>query len=243
MLRLLRLAPARLENMQVDLPRVPADQQELRRSMNGLRFTAAVRRALDDARHEATMRRAEFVGTEHVLLGLLATGPNMATRVIEACGVEPASLREFVDRTVGGSRMPSGEYPALPYTSRTKTVLELAMAEAAELGDDVVGTQHVLLGLIRDRKDIGARAMSHAGITADAARDQVVRLQRDGVTEDDGSASDASSLPLSDGARLGAAETIRQLLTRPEVAAVFSKHRIDVGRLLNDLKDLKDPKI
>ena len=184
------------------------------------------------------MRRAEFVGTEHVLLGLLATGPNMATRVIEACGVQPATLREFVDRTVGGSRMPSGEYPALPYTSRTRTVLEVATSEAAELAHDVIGTQHVLLGLIRDRKDIGARAMSYAGISAEAAREQVVRFQREGVTEDDGSAADGSPLPLS-GDAADPAETIRQLLTRPEVAAVFSRHRIDVDRLLADLDELE----
>jgi ATP-dependent Clp protease ATP-binding subunit ClpA len=114
------------------------------------------------------------------------------------------------------------------------------MSEAAELGHDMVGTDHVLLGLIRDRRDLGARALSDAGITIDAAREQVMRLHREGVTDDGEPAGGArvASTPLNM-LDLGPATTLRQLVARHDVAAVFAKHRIDVERLLNDLRDLE----
>jgi ATP-dependent Clp protease ATP-binding subunit ClpC len=149
----------------------------------GFNFTETVRQALARARTEALTLRHEYVGTEHILLGLVAAGPNVATRIIEESGVRPDSLVETIYENVKRGTLARQDDPSLPYTSRAKKVLELAMKEASGLDHDYVGSEHALLGLIREEKGIAAQVLVDAGIDLDAAREQVRRMHKAGIAE------------------------------------------------------------
>jgi ATP-dependent Clp protease ATP-binding subunit ClpC len=142
--------------------------------MKGYNFTEDVRAALARAREESARLRHEYVGTEHMLLGLLRQD-NIAVGVIESFGVNPDALVDAVDSVVkkGASGHTTG--PDLPYTSRAKKVLELAMTEARDLAHSYVGTEHLLLGLLREERGIAAELLVDAGITLDAARERVLQ--------------------------------------------------------------------
>src|SRR5919205_1004328 len=115
--------------------------------MNGYNFTDRVRKVLQMAREEAARLHHEYVGTEHILLGLIREGEGAA-----AAG------------------------PDLPYTSRAKKVLELAMTEARELNHSYVGTEHLLLGLLREEKGIAAQVLTDAGVNLEQSRAETLRL-------------------------------------------------------------------
>jgi ATP-dependent Clp protease ATP-binding subunit ClpC len=207
----------------------------------GFNFTETVRRALAEARVEAPRLRHEYVGTEHVLLGLIAAGPNVATRVVEACGVRPDTLRDRIDGIVTKGHGSPTYDAGLPYTSRAKKVLELAMSEASDLDHDYVGTQHALLGLLREEKGIGAQVLIDSGITLDAARERVRRLHAASIPDGEviRSPHDARPpAPQSQMAGMNPGALLRLLVSVPQVAAVFAEHRIDVERLLDDLDRL-----
>ena len=207
---------------------------------NGYNFTESVRHALAQARAEAAQFQHEYIGTEHMLLALTAVGPNAATHVIEASRVPPASLRDVIEQTVLKGRGPARPDPSLPFTSRAKKVLELAMAEASELGHDYVGTQHLLLGLIREEKGLAAQVLVDAGITLAMAREHVRRMHVEGIT--DGDVGDRPYVPppappsAMTGFKLSA--VFRLLLSNPQVAAVFTKHGVDGESVLADLENL-----
>jgi ATP-dependent Clp protease ATP-binding subunit ClpA len=168
-----------MAEVQTDLHRLPANHQELRGSlMNGYNFTEHVRHSLAFARDEAAALNHAYVGTEHVLLGLLRV-EGVGTTVIYNCNVDLAVLREdVIARTKRGADGRIG--PDLPYTSRAKKCLELAMSEARELDHNYVGTEHLLLGLLREEKGIGAQSLLAAGVTLDAARAEMKRILGDG---------------------------------------------------------------
>ena len=144
--------------------------------MNGYNFTQRVRRVLAMSREESARLHHEYVGTEHILLGVLREGEGVASTVLLNVGVDTdaltARLNEIVKR--GNSATVTG--PDLPYTSRAKKVLELAMSEARELNHTYVGTEHLLLGLIREEKGIAAQLLVDAGVTVDVARTEVLRI-------------------------------------------------------------------
>jgi ATP-dependent Clp protease ATP-binding subunit ClpA len=144
--------------------------------MNGYNFTERVRKVLAMAREEAVRLSHEYVGTEHILLAVLREGEGVASTVLQNLGVELDALRskifDVVKRGRGGQ--PTG--PDLPYTSRAKKVLELAMSEARELDHSYVGTEHLLLGLIREAKGIAAQVLTDAGITLEKAREETLRI-------------------------------------------------------------------
>src|SRR5262250_1818855 len=139
-MRILRLGASRMAEVQADLRRLPADQQELRgpvtmfSTARGYNFTERVRRVLALAREEANDLRHEYVGTEHILLGVIREGHGTANDVILNFGVNGRQLRLLVVNIVkagpeaGGTR--GSPRPDLPYTSRAKKTLELAMSEA-----------------------------------------------------------------------------------------------------------------
>ena len=143
--------------------------------MHGYNFTERTRHVLQLAREEAQRLHHEYVGTEHILLGILHNGDGVATAALFALNVNADALAGAIVRTVSqGSAPPSG--PDLPYTSRAKKVLELAMSEARELHHSYVGTEHLLIGLVREGNGVAAQVLSDAGVTLDRLRAQTLRL-------------------------------------------------------------------
>ena len=144
--------------------------------MNGYNFTERVRKVLAMAREEAHQLHHEYVGTEHILLGLVREGEGVAAAVIHSLAIDPDEIIQAVKDTVKKGKPQRGTGPDLPYTSRAKKVLEFAMSEARELNHSYVGTEHLLLGILREEKGIGAQVLIDTGITIDEARSEVLRL-------------------------------------------------------------------
>lgn len=144
-------------------------------TMHGYNFTERVRKVLAYAREEAVALRHEYVGTEHILLALIREGEGVASTVLQNLGVDPETMRERMLGIVMQGKSEVGR-PDLPYTSRAKKVLELAMHEARTLNHAYVGTEHLLLGLIAETKGIGAQVLVEAGVTLDAAREETLRV-------------------------------------------------------------------
>jgi len=144
--------------------------------MNGYNFTERVRKVLAMAREEAHGLKHEYVGTEHMLLGLLREGEGVAATVLQNLNIELDALRSTIVDVVKRGRAGSTPGPDLPYTSRAKKVLELAMSEARELDHSYVGTEHLLLGLLREEKGIAAQVLGDAGLTLEKAREETLRI-------------------------------------------------------------------
>ena len=150
-LRLLRLTPSRVAEMQTGLRGLPPDQQKLRRPLvNGYNFTERVRRVLAQARDEAQGLRHEYVGTEHILLALAAEGEGIGATIVQNLGADVRGMREQILTVVRGGPIDYSPRSDLPYTSRAKKGLELAMSEARELNHSYVGTELLLLGLLAE---------------------------------------------------------------------------------------------
>jgi DNA-binding transcriptional regulator YhcF (GntR family) len=138
-------------------------------------FTDRVRQVLAMAREEAIGMRHDYVGTEHLLLGLIREGGGVATAVLTNLSVDAEQVRSRVEQCVHpgkGARATD----ALPYTSRAKKVLEFAMQEASALDHAYIGTEHLLLGLLREEKGIAAQVLNELGITLEKARRQTLEL-------------------------------------------------------------------
>src|SRR5205823_10231063 len=120
--------------------------------------------------------RHEYVGTEHILLGVLREGEGVASAVLENLRIDTDAVRRKIDETVKHGKAVQHTGPELPYTSRAKKVLELAMSEARLLNHSYVGTEHILLGLLAEDKGIAAQALYDSGLTLDAARAETVRI-------------------------------------------------------------------
>ena len=160
--------------------------------MNGYNFTERVRKVLAMAREEAERLRHEYVGTEHILLGLIREGEGVAAAVLQNLSVDLDEIQQKIEDTVKKGKAAAATGPDLPYTSRAKKVLELAMAEARDLTHNYVGTEHLLLGLLREEKGIAAQVLTDAGINLDAARAETLRLLGTDMPQG-GSAPTASS--------------------------------------------------
>jgi ATP-dependent Clp protease ATP-binding subunit ClpC len=138
-------------------------------------FTDRVRKVLAMAREEAIRLQHDYVGTEHILLGLIREGEGVAAAVLTNLSVDLEQVQERIEDSVrrGKATIALGE---LPYTSRAKKVLEFAMAEARELNHSYVGTEHLLLGLLREEKGIAAEVLNQLGVTLEEARRQTLKL-------------------------------------------------------------------
>jgi len=141
--------------------------------MNGRALTERARRALRFAQEQA-MRHGTSLGTEHILLGLLQEGEGIAARALEALGVNLHEVSSEVEHLL--ERTGSDNPQQLSYTPRAKRVLELAVAEAGEHGQNYVGTEHLLLGLIREGEGVAARILGTLGVEMDSVRSQVLDL-------------------------------------------------------------------
>jgi hypothetical protein len=138
------------------------------------RFTDRARRAVVLAQEEAAGLNHNYIGTEHLLLGLIHEGKGVAAKALESLGISLESVRREVEETVGqGQSPPTGH---IPFTPRAKKVLELSLREAMALGHNYIGTEHILLGLIREGEDVAAQVLVKLGADLDRARQQVIQL-------------------------------------------------------------------
>jgi ATP-dependent Clp protease ATP-binding subunit ClpC len=138
------------------------------------RFTERAHRAVVFAQEEARALSHNYVGTEHLLLGLLRERDGLAAHALESLEITIDEVRAQVARIVGqGDEATAGR---IPFTPRAKKVLELALREALSLGHNYIGTEHVLLGLAREDEGVGARILRDLGADADRIRDEVVRM-------------------------------------------------------------------
>src|SRR5689334_21318246 len=170
--------------------------------MNGYNFTERVRKVLAMAREEAARLHHEYVGTEHILLGLIREGEGVAAAVLQNLSVDLDEIQQKIEETVKKGKAAQATGPDLPYTSRAKKVLELAMAEARELNHSYVGTEHLLLGLLREEKGIAAQVLTDTGVNLEAARAETLRLlgnempqAQGGGTADKGGSSQPQTPP------------------------------------------------
>ena len=145
--------------------------------MKGYNFTERVRKVLAQSREQAFQLRHEYVGTEHLLLGLISDQEGVAIAVLRHFEIDFDAIRRRIEAAVKTGE-PSDRFPEtdLPYTSRAKKVLEFSMAEARELNHSYVGTEHLLLGILREEKGIGAMVLCEAGLSLDTARSEILRL-------------------------------------------------------------------
>src|SRR3979490_3397878 len=149
--------------------------------MNGYNFTDRVRKVLQMAREEAARLHHEYVGTEHILLGLIREGEGVAAAVLTNLNVDLEEIQQKIEETVKKGKAAAAAGPDPRYTSRAKKVLELAMSEARELNHSYVGTEHLLLGLLREEKGIAAQVLTDAGVNLEQGGGAGAARQRDAV--------------------------------------------------------------
>src|SRR5688572_23911740 len=165
--------------------------------MNGYNFTDRVRKVLQMAREEAARLHHEYVGTEHILLGLIREGEGVAAAVLTNLNVDLDDIQQKIEETVKKGKAAAAPGPDLPYTSRAKKVLELAMTEARELNHSYVGTEHLLLGLLREEKGIAAQVLTDAGVTLEQSRAETLRLLGSDMPQSPAGGAAAPSPPAS----------------------------------------------
>jgi len=138
------------------------------------RFTQRARRVVVLAQEEARLLNHNYIGTEHILLGLIREGEGVAAKALESLGISLDAVRQQVERIIGqGQQAPSGH---IPFTPRAKKVLELSLREAQQLGHNYIGTEHILLGLIREGSGVAAQVLVKLGADLNRTRQQVVQL-------------------------------------------------------------------
>jgi ATP-dependent Clp protease ATP-binding subunit ClpC len=138
------------------------------------RFTDRARRVVVLAQEEARMLSHNYIGTEHILLGLIHEGDGIAAKALESLGISLEGVRAQVEEIIGqGQQAPSGH---IPFTPRAKKVLELSLREALQLGHNYIGTEHILLGLIREGEGVAAQVLQKLGADLNRVRQQVIQL-------------------------------------------------------------------
>ncbi len=138
------------------------------------RFTDRARRVVVLAQEEARMLTHNYIGTEHILLGLIHEGDGVAAKALESLDISLEAVRAQVEEIIGqGQQAPSGH---IPFTPRAKKVLELSLREALQLGHNYIGTEHILLGLIREGEGVAAQVLQKLGADLNRVRQQVIQL-------------------------------------------------------------------
>jgi ATP-dependent Clp protease ATP-binding subunit ClpC len=138
------------------------------------RFTDRARRVLVLAQEEARLLNHNFIGTEHILLGLIHEGEGVAAKALESLGISLEAVREKVEETIGPAGSSTTGSP--PFTPRAKKVLELSLREALQLGHNYIGTEHMLLGLVREGEGVAAQVLVQLGADLSRVRQQVIQL-------------------------------------------------------------------
>jgi len=138
------------------------------------RFTDRARRVVVLAQEEARMLNHNYIGTEHILLGLIHEGEGVAAKALESLGISLDAVRQQVEEIIGrGQEVPSGH---IPFTPRAKKVLELSLRESLQLGHNYIGPEHMLLGLVREGDGVAAQILVKLGADPNRLRQQVIEL-------------------------------------------------------------------
>src|SRR5580700_5463773 len=138
------------------------------------RFTDRARRVVVLAQEEARMLNHSYIGTEHILLALIDEGDGVGAKALELLGISLDAVRQQVEEIIGqGQQAPSGH---IPFTKRAKKALELSLRESVQLGHDYIGTEHILLGLLREGDGVAAQMLVKLGADLNRVRQQVIQL-------------------------------------------------------------------
>jgi ATP-dependent Clp protease ATP-binding subunit ClpC len=155
------------------------------------RFTDRARRVVVLAQEEARMLNHNYIGTEHILLGLIHEGEGVAAKALESLGISLEAVRSQVEEIIGqGQAAPTGH---IPFTPRAKKVLELSLREALQMGHNYIGTEHILLGLIREGNGVGAHVLTNLGANLNQVRAEIIAVL-DPSQPDTGREAGASTL-------------------------------------------------
>jgi ATP-dependent Clp protease ATP-binding subunit ClpC len=141
------------------------------------RFTDRARRVVVLAQEEARMLNHNYIGTEHILLGLIHEGEGVAAKGLEALDISLQEVREQVSEIIGRGQTPP--FGHIPFTPRAKKVLELSLRESLQLGHNYIGTEHILLGIIREGEGVGAQVLQRLGADLNRVRQQVIEILSD----------------------------------------------------------------
>jgi ATP-dependent Clp protease ATP-binding subunit ClpC len=147
------------------------------------RFTDRARNVVVLAQQEARLLKHNYIGTEHILLGLVRESDGLAAKALEALGIGLEAVREQVEEIIGrGQKSPSGH---ISFTPRGKKVLELSLREALQFGHNYIGTEHILLGIIREGEGVAAQVLVNLGGDLKTVRQQVIQLLKEKPTTEE----------------------------------------------------------
>jgi hypothetical protein len=192
------------------------------------RFTDRARRVVVLAQDEARRLDHTWIGTEHILLGLIREGEGVAAKALESLGISLDAVRRQVEEIIGqGQETPSGH---IPFTPRTKKVLELALRESRQLGHDYIGTEHILLGLIREGDGVAAQVLVMLGADQNRVRQQVIQLLHGRSAEQPGSTRPAER-------ELSLLPAVKTLLEGLEQRLTAIEQRVGTGPDTSDLDE------
>ena len=204
------------------------------------RFTDRARRVVVLAQEEARLLNHNYIGTEHILLGLIHEGEGVAAKALESLGISLEAVRSQVEEIIGqGGQSPSGH---IPFTPRAKKVLELSLREALQLGHNYIGTEHILLGLIREGEGVAAQVLVKLGADLSRVRQQVIQLlsgyqgPAGGKEPAGGSGSSSQSEPAPGGSLVldQFGRNLTQLAREKKLDPVIGRHR-EIERVMQVL--------
>ena len=199
------------------------------------RFTDRARRVLVLAQEEARMLKHDYIGTEHILLGLIQEGDGVAAQALQSLGITQEEVRQQVEGIIGrGQQAPQGGH--IPFTPQGKKALQLSLREAMQLGHSYIGTEHILLGLIREGEGPAAQVLVRLGADLNRVRQQVIQLLQG--YQGGGEPGTAPAAGRSGKAGRSKRKLLSQLLTRfDSVESRLSalEHRVGTGPDVRDL--------
>jgi hypothetical protein len=186
------------------------------------RFTDRARRVVVLAQEEARMLNHNYIGTEHILLGLIHEGEGVAAKALTSLGISLEAVRQQVEEIIGqGQQAPSGH---IPFTPRAKKVLELSLREALQLGHNYIGTEHILLGLIREGEGVAAQVLVRLGADLNRVRLQVIHLVQGSKGERSARIATAESVRLRGPGEHWVADLLATLAKLTERIEVIERH-------------------
>ncbi len=202
------------------------------------RFTDRARRVVVLAQEEARMLNHNYIGTEHILLGLIHEGEGVAAKALESMNISLDAVREQVTEIIGrGQTAPAGH---IPFTPRAKKVLELSLREALQLGHNYIGTEHILLGLIREGEGVAAQVLQKLGADLNKVRQQVIQLLSGYSGAEGGKAAAGVGEGSSQGSREGSTildqfgRNLTQAASTGDLDPVIGRHR-EIERVMQVL--------
>jgi len=190
------------------------------------RFTDRARRVVVLAQDEARRLDHNYIGTEHLLLGLIREGEGVAAKALEALGISLDTVRQQVEQIIGqGQQAPSGH---IPFTPRAKKVLELSLRESQQMGHNYIGTEHILLGLIHPGDGVARQVLVKLGADPNRVRQQVIRLLQEHSAEESVSARSAAQ-------ELRLLPAVKSRLDAAEQRMTAIEQRVGTGPDISDL--------